>query len=120
MQLFATYTFGQALLTVLEFMLLILWIWLAITVIMDVFRSHDPNGWRQAFWLVLIVLVPLLGVIYVIARGGEMKAHAVTDQASKKLHLSPSSRYVFRWSEQGFRVGGRSYGAWLPVMSLSS
>jgi predicted membrane channel-forming protein YqfA (hemolysin III family) len=54
---------------VLEFMLLILWIWLAITVIMDVFRSHDLNGWKKAFWLVLIVLLPLLGVlIYVIAR----------------------------------------------------
>ena len=39
MQLLASYTFGQALLTVLEFMLLILWIWLAITVIMDVFAA---------------------------------------------------------------------------------
>jgi hypothetical protein len=52
MPLCATYTFGQALLTVLEFMLPILWIWLAITVIIDVFRSHDINGWKKAFWLV--------------------------------------------------------------------
>ena len=86
MQLMATYTFGQALLTVLEFMLLILWIWLAITVIMDVFRSHDLNGWKKAFWLVLIVLVPLAGVlIYVIARGDEMKAHAVSDQRQQEI-----------------------------------
>jgi predicted membrane channel-forming protein YqfA (hemolysin III family) len=86
MQLFATYTFGQALLTVLELMLLILWIWLAITVIMDVFRSHDLNGWKKAFWLVLIVLVPLLGVlIYVIARGDEMRAHEVSDQRAQEI-----------------------------------
>lgn len=86
MRLFATYTFGQALLTVLEFMLLILWIWLAITVIMDVFRSHDLNGWKKAFWVVLIVLVPLLGVlIYLIARGDEMKAHAVSDQRLQEI-----------------------------------
>jgi predicted membrane channel-forming protein YqfA (hemolysin III family) len=86
MQLVASYTFGQALLTVLEFMLLILWIWLAITVIMDVFRSHDLNGWKKAFWLVLIVLLPLLGVlIYVIARGDEMKAHAVSDQRQQEI-----------------------------------
>ncbi len=86
MRLFATYTFGQALLTVLEFMLLILWIWLAITVIMDVFRSHDLNGWQKAFWLVLVVLVPLLGVlIYVIARGDEMKAHSVSDQRLQEI-----------------------------------
>ena len=84
--LLATYTFGQALLTVLEFMLLILWIWLAITVIMDLFRSHDLNGWKKAFWLVLIVLIPLLGVlIYVIARGDEMKAHGVSDQRQQEV-----------------------------------
>ena len=86
MQLLATYTFGQVLLTVLEFMLLVLWIWLAITVIMDVFRSHDLNGWKKAFWIVLIVLVPLVGVlIYVIARGDEMKAHSVSDQRQQEI-----------------------------------
>ena len=86
MPLFATYTFGQALLTVLEFMLLILWIWLAITVITDVFRSHDLNGWKKAFWLVLIVLLPLAGVlIYVIARGDEMQAHQVIDQRQAEI-----------------------------------
>ena len=86
MQLIATYTFGQVLLTVLEFMLLILWIWLAITVIMDVFRSHDLNGWKKAFWLLLIVLVPLLGVlIYVIARGNEMKAHRLSDERQQEI-----------------------------------
>jgi Short C-terminal domain/Phospholipase_D-nuclease N-terminal len=86
MQLLADFTFGQALLTVLEFMLLILWIWLAITVITDVFRSHDLNGWKKAFWLVLIVLLPLAGVlIYVIARGDEMKAHQVSDQRVQEI-----------------------------------
>lgn len=79
MQLLATYTFGQALLTVLEFALLFAWIWIAVTVIADVFRSHDLSGWAKAGWLVLIVLIPLLGVlIYIIARGDKMKAHEVS------------------------------------------
>jgi hypothetical protein len=86
MYLLATYTFGQALLTVLEFMLLILWIWLAITVIMDVLRSHDLNGWKKAFWLVLIFLVPLVGVlIYIIARGDKMKAHEVSGERMQAI-----------------------------------
>jgi hypothetical protein len=81
MELLATYTFGQALLTVLEFALLILWIWLAVTVVIDVFRSNDLSGWAKAGWLVLIVLLPLLGVvIYVIARGDKMKAHEVSGE----------------------------------------
>ena len=63
MELLATYTLGQALLTVLEFALLFLWIWIAVTVVVDVFRSHDLSGWAKAGWLVLIVLLPLLGVL---------------------------------------------------------
>ncbi|MGZ4219367.1 MAG: SHOCT domain-containing protein [Solirubrobacteraceae bacterium] len=86
MQLFATYTFGQALLTVLELALLFLWIWLAITVIIDVFRSHDLSGWAKAGWLVLIVLLPLLGVlVYVIARSDKMKAHQVSDARQQEI-----------------------------------
>ena len=86
MQLFATYTFGQALLTVLELALLFLWVWLAITVVIDVFRSHDLSGWAKAGWLVLIVLLPLLGVlIYVIVRSDKMKAHQVSDQRQQEI-----------------------------------
>jgi hypothetical protein len=86
MQLFATYTFGQGLLTVLELALLFLWVWLAVTVVIDVFRSHDLSGWAKAGWVVLIVLVPLLGVlVYVIARSDKMKAHQVSDQRQQEI-----------------------------------
>ena len=65
----------------MEFALLVLWIWLAVTVVVDVFRSHDLSGWAKAGWVVLIVLLPLLGVlIYVIARGDKMKAHGVSQE----------------------------------------
>ena len=81
MDLFATYTFGQGLLTVLEFALLFLWIAMAVTVVVDIFRSHDLSGLAKAGWIVLIVLLPLVGVlIYVIARGDNMKAHEVSGE----------------------------------------
>ena len=93
MQLLATYTFGQALLTVLEIALLFLWIWLAVTVVMDVFRSHDLSGWAKAGWLVLILLVPLLGVlIYVIARNDKMKAHRVSDERQREVAIMAELR----------------------------
>jgi hypothetical protein len=86
MHLLATYTFGQALLTVLELGLLFLWLWIAVTVVIDIFRSHDLSGWAKAGWLVLIVLVPLLGVlIYVIARNDKMKAHQVSDERQQEI-----------------------------------
>jgi cell division protein FtsX len=88
MQLFATYTFGQALLTVLEFALLFMWIWVAISVVADVFRSHDLSGWAKAGWIFLIVVVPLLGVlIYLIARGDKMRQHELADQREQDMAL---------------------------------
>jgi hypothetical protein len=88
MQLFATYTFGQALLTVLEFALLFMWIWVAISVVADVFRSHDLSGWAKAGWIFLIVVVPLFGVlIYLVARGDKMRQHDLVDQRQQDAAL---------------------------------
>ena len=72
----ASITFGQVLLTVLELAVLAAWIWVAVSVIMDVFRSPDLSSAAKAGWIFVIVLIPILGVmIYVIARGDKMKEH---------------------------------------------
>lgn len=78
MQLLASITFGQVLLTVLEIALLATWIWVAVSVISDVYRSPDLSPAAKAGWLFAIVLIPLLGVmIYVFARGDKMSEHEV-------------------------------------------
>lgn len=85
MLILASYTFGQALLTVLEFALLFLWIWVAVAVLIDVFRSHDLSGWAKAAWLLFIVVVPLVGVlVYLIARGHEMAEHRMRDEREQE------------------------------------
>jgi hypothetical protein len=64
--------------TMVEIFFFVIWIWILITVLIDVFRSHDLSGWAKALWLVFIVFVPLLGVlIYLIVRGGSMHERAV-------------------------------------------
>ena len=78
MQLSASITFGQVLLTVLEIALLGTWIWIAISVITDVYRSWDLSSAAKAGWILAIVLIPLLGVlIYIIARGDRMSEHEI-------------------------------------------
>jgi len=70
--------------TMLAFFLFFIWIWLLITVIADVFRSHDLSGGVKALWLIFIIFLPYLGVfIYLIARGGKMQDHAVSDAQSR-------------------------------------
>jgi hypothetical protein len=67
-------------LSFLYFFLFFMWIWIAITVIIDIFRSHDMNGWVKALWLVFVFFLPFLGVfIYLIARGGKMAEHRQKD-----------------------------------------
>jgi cytochrome c-type biogenesis protein CcmH/NrfG len=88
MQLFASYTFGQALLTVLEFALLVFWIWIAISVVIDIFRSQDLSGPAKAGWVLLIAVLPLLGVlIYLVARGDKMRAHEVSGARRQEIAL---------------------------------
>ena len=64
--------------TILLIFLWVLWFWVLITVIIDLFRSHDLSGWAKALWFVFILLIPLVGVlVYLIARGDKMQEHAV-------------------------------------------
>jgi hypothetical protein len=80
--LLATFTFGDALLTVLEFAILFLWIWIVVGIVFDVFRSHDLSNWGKALWLLFILFLPLIGVLaYLIVRGHTMHEHAEADQA---------------------------------------
>jgi len=64
--------------TMLEFFLFFVWIWLLITIYMDIFRSHDMGGGAKFLWVVLVLILPFLGAfIYLIVRGGSMHERAV-------------------------------------------
>jgi hypothetical protein len=63
--------------TMFEFFLWIIWIWILITVFIDIFRSHDLSGWAKALWFLFVLFIPLIGVlVYLIARGGKMHERA--------------------------------------------
>ena len=69
---------GEVVLTFLWFTCFFIWIWLAISVFIDIFRSDDMGGIHKAIWVVAIFILPLLGVLaYLIVRGGKMNQHAV-------------------------------------------
>lgn len=85
----ATFTFGDALITVLEFALLFFWIWIAVGVVFDIFRSRDLSNWAKAAWMLLIIIIPLIGVlIYLIVRGHTMHEHQLQDRARLEVFNS--------------------------------
>jgi hypothetical protein len=94
----ATYTFGDAILTVLEFALLFLWIWISVGVVFDIFRSKDLSNGAKALWVLFIIVVPYIGVlVYLIARGHTLHEHQEEDRAQAE---------AFRRFTQGAGGGG--------------
>jgi uncharacterized small protein (DUF1192 family) len=78
---FASYNLGDALLTVLSIFFIVIWIWILITVLIDLFRDHELSGWWKAVWVFFLVFLPIITVlIYLIARGGGMRDRAIAEQ----------------------------------------
>ncbi len=68
-----SFTFGNFLLDVLAVFVFVLWFWLLITVISDLFRRHDTSGVAKAIWVIALILFPYLGVfIYLISQSRGM------------------------------------------------
>jgi ABC-type multidrug transport system fused ATPase/permease subunit len=75
--------------TILEFFIFFLWIFLVITIVIDVFRSHDMSGGVKALWLLFILILPFLGVlIYLIARGSGMHERSVKQAQDQQKAFS--------------------------------
>jgi Short C-terminal domain/Phospholipase_D-nuclease N-terminal len=85
--LFASYQYPilDFFLTMLYFFLFVIWIWLLITVFIDIFRSRDMGGWAKALWVIFVIILPFLGVfVYLIARGSKMHERAANDAAQQQ------------------------------------
>jgi hypothetical protein len=53
---------GEVFWAMLWFSLLLVWVWVVITVFVDVFRSRDLSGGGKALWTLLVIFLPFLGV----------------------------------------------------------
>ncbi len=74
----ADYPFLNILWTMIIFFAWVAWIWIAITVFVDIFRRHDISGWGKAAWVVFVIVVPFLGVlVYLIAQHDGMRERSV-------------------------------------------
>jgi predicted PurR-regulated permease PerM len=78
---FATsYPFLDILWTMIIFFAWVIFIWIAITVLIDLFRRRDLSGWAKALWCVVIIVLPFLGVLsYLILYHADMAERRVTE-----------------------------------------
>ena len=74
----ADYPFMDVLWSMIIFFFWVIWIWIVITVLIDVFRRHDIGGFAKALWVIFVVILPWLGVlIYLIVEHDGMRERSL-------------------------------------------
>ena len=80
-----SYPFLNILWSTLIFFAWVIFIWIAVVVLIDVFRRHDISGWAKAAWVIFVVILPWVGVlVYLIANhDGMNERRAKENQAAQ-------------------------------------
>jgi hypothetical protein len=89
------YPFLDVFWTIIIFFLWVIWIWLLIAIISDIFRRHDTSGWSKALWVLFVIFVPILGVfVYLIVNGDGMAKRNVKDTQQARAEMDDYVRSV--------------------------
>jgi hypothetical protein len=85
MPIAADYPFLDVLWTMIIFFCWVIWIWIVITVFIDVFRRDDIGGLAKAGWVVFVIVLPFLGVlVYLIAQHDGMRERSVKQAQAQR------------------------------------
>ena len=81
----ADYPFMDVLWSMIIFFFWVIWIWIVITVLIDIFRRHDIGGLAKALWVIFVVILPWLGVlIYLIVEHDGMRERSMKQAQAQK------------------------------------
>src|SRR3954463_15090920 len=88
----ADYPFLNILWSMILFFTWVIWIWIMVVILTDVFRRRDIGGWSKAAWVVFLIVLPFLGaLVYLIAQHDGMaernakQAQAVQQQFDERV-----------------------------------
>jgi hypothetical protein len=81
----ADYPFLDVFWSMIIFFFWVIWIWIVVTVLIDIFRRSDIGGFSKAMWVVFVVVLPWLGVlIYLIAQHDGMRERSIQQAQDQK------------------------------------
>ena len=79
---------GDLIWTTIWIFFLILFIWVFIMIVSDLFRDHKLSGWAKAIWVVALIIFPLIGsLVYLIARGQGMAERSAAQERHARAEL---------------------------------
>lgn len=95
MILAADYPFLNILWSMIIFFAWVIWIWIMIIILGDVFRRRDISGWGKAAWIVFLIVLPFLGVlVYLIAQHDGMAQRSAESAQHQKAQFDDYVRSV--------------------------
>jgi Short C-terminal domain/Phospholipase_D-nuclease N-terminal len=81
----ADYPFLDVFWSMIIFFFWVIWIWIVVTVLIDIFRRDDISGFAKAAWVVFVIVLPWLGVlIYLIAQHDGMRERSERQAQAQK------------------------------------
>jgi hypothetical protein len=87
MVLAADYPFLDIFWTILFFFAWVIWIWMVVVILTDVFRRRDIGGWTKAAWTVFMIVVPFVGALaYLISQHD-----AMADRQAKQIEAQQTA-----------------------------
>jgi hypothetical protein len=91
----ADYPFLDVFWTMIIFFCWVIWIWMLVVILSDVFRRHDKSGWGKALWVVFLIVLPFLGVlVYLIANSSGMAERNVKQAKASQAEFDDYVRSV--------------------------
>jgi hypothetical protein len=67
------FTFPNFVADVFAVFMFVLWFWLFIVVVGDLFRRHDVSGLGKVGWVILLIILPYIGIFaYLLTQGRGM------------------------------------------------
>jgi hypothetical protein len=99
----SNYPFLNIFWTMIIFFAWVAWIWIAVTVLIDLFRRRDISGWAKAAWVIFVIVLPFIGVlVYLIAYHDGM-----AERGAKQVEASQAQmdEYVRKTAGTGGAAG---------------
>jgi hypothetical protein len=91
----ADYPFLDVLWTMIIIFAWVIWFWILIRVLIDVFRRRDIGGGKKTLWVIFMVFLPFIGVFaYLIVNGQHMATRDVEQAQQAQAQFDTYVRSV--------------------------
>jgi hypothetical protein len=82
------FTFRNFLADAFAVFMFVLWFWLLVIVIGDLFRRHDISGWGKAIWVIALIVFPYISIFaYMITQSTGMAERSAQQAQQTRENL---------------------------------